>query len=215
MNYLAVLDYEHMDDGVFLGTLARSIAAHDYSGSILLHGESAYTERIIQTGVMREDAVIRAHKDLNHRLVALLADEGVSATGLNGHRRSLITLRDGELSLDRSFLDAMPKEPLLLVSSLAMDTGTGRPVTVNLPRMADFLREELRPDELFLFTPSDENEIFTDRFPREDTCWNELSQEQLEFLVPKEFRDYGRPLRLSTARDFQKIPDLGPTKALL
>lgn len=215
MKYLAVIDYEHLDDGVFLSTLARSIAKHDYSGSVILHGESAYTERIIQTGVMREEAAIRAHKDLNHRLIALLADEGVSATGINGYRRSFITLRDGQLDLDRSFLDALPGGPLLLVSSLALDTASGRPVTVSLPRMTGFLREQLRPDELFLFTRSGENEVFTDNFSREDTRWTELSTAEKDQLVPEEFHDYRHPVRLSTARDFQNIPDLEHTKALL
>ena len=50
---------------------------------------------------------------------------------------------------------------------------------------------------------------------REDTRWGDLSAEQREHLLPEEFRDYGHSLRLSTARDFQNIPDLEHTKALL
>ncbi len=74
MDYIAVLDYEHLDNGMFLTAFAKALSQQKSRG-IILHGDSEYTERLIQTGIMREEATIRAMKDLNHRLVALFADE--------------------------------------------------------------------------------------------------------------------------------------------
>ena len=83
MDFLAILDYEHLDNGVFLTSFAKSLAQKEKRG-LIIHGDSEHTERIIQTGVMRDEARIRAIKELNHRLVALFADEGVSTIALNG-----------------------------------------------------------------------------------------------------------------------------------
>ena len=49
---------------------------------------SEYTDRLMQTGMMREDARKRAVMDLNRRLITLFADHGVSAIGLNGFQKN-------------------------------------------------------------------------------------------------------------------------------
>ena len=94
---LALLDRDHLDQTFFLKSLAKELAGAQQAGIrvVLLHGDSPYTDRIMQEGVMREEASSRAARDLNHRLVALLADAGVSAIGLVGRQRGLLTRADG------------------------------------------------------------------------------------------------------------------------
>lgn len=211
MHYLAALDHDHLDNGVFLTSLARSLAEQQKKPavrSIILHTDSEYTERIIQTGVMRDQATIRSLKDLNKRLVSLLADQGVSAIGINPYKRNFITLKDEKLHLDHSFLEQLPNRPVLLLSTLVQDIVRGQQAAVELPRMLAFLREQLQPEELFIFSKAEESEIFTNTGNPDTIAWETMDQNFRDTQIPNEFTDFNYPLRLTTARDFSLIPDL-------
>lgn len=158
MKYIAALDYNHLDNGVFLTAVARALARQQEAQAaraIVVHGESEYTERLIQTGIMREEATVRAIKDLNHRLIALFADQGVSAVGLNGYQRESITLKDGDLNIDMNYFEDLHQGPVLLLSNLVLDRQSGQPTPIPLPRYIDFLHGQFSPDEVFLFSKFD------------------------------------------------------------
>lgn len=214
MDYLAVIDHEHLDNGMFLSAMARSLSRQSDTRPVLVHGDSAYTERIIQTGVMRDEATVRSIKDLNIRLVALLADEGIAAIGINGYQRSVITLEDGELQLDRTFLERLPAGTVLLISSLVLDTASGQPVAVSLPRVTELLASEMKPDELFLFDRSEKGEILADSFSPATTRWRDLDPEFRRNHIPEEFGSFRRTVRLTTPGDLQNLPDLSRTKKI-
>lgn len=201
MQYIAAIDYEHLDNGVFLTSLARSISQQGSMRSIIVHGDSAYTERIMQTGVMREEATIRSIKDLNHRLIALFADQGVSAIGLNGYQRKFITREAGALSLDSSFYESLPHQPVLLISTLVWDVKTEMPVAVPLATMTSFLKTRLNVNSVFAFSRSDKHELIIQDTPQ-SLLWDELSSEFAEEHLPEELREFKQPLNLTTARDF-------------
>lgn len=217
MKYIAAIDYDHLDNGVFLTSLARSLSQQQGNSDlrpIIIHSDSEYTERIIQTGVMRNEATIRSIKDLNNRLIALFADEGVSAVGLNPYQRNLITLQNGTLTLDHSFLDTLPGKSTLLLSTLVQNADKDKPEPISLPRLATFLYEELQADELFLFSKSDESEIFTDKKSESDLNWDTMDPEFKEHQIPDEFDNFNYPVRLATARDFNQLPNLEQTTAI-
>ena len=214
MQYLAALDYEHLDNGVFLTTLARAISRQENVRPILIHSDSEYTERVIQTGVMRDDAVVRSIKGLNHRLIALLADQGVSTIGINGYQRELITLENDTLSLDKGFFDRLPSQSALLLSTLVLDKASGNPVPIELTRFATFLRKELAIDELFIFSASDTDELFTKEEKPGEMKWENLDDEYQNVFIPEEFKQFNRPLRLTTAREFDRIPELANTSLI-
>lgn len=214
MQYLAALDYKHLDNGVFLSTFARAISRQNNVRPIIIHGESEYTERVIQTGVMREDAVVRSIKDLNHRLIALLADQGVSTIGINGYQRELITLENDTLSLDKDYFDQLPSQSALLLSTLVLDKEKGAPAPVKLQKLASFLQEELSVDELFIFSASDSDELFTKEKKPSEMKWNSLDDTYLDEFIPQEFCRFNRPLRLTTAREFDSIPELDKTSLI-
>jgi hypothetical protein len=206
MRYIAALDYEHLDNGMFLTALARSIGRQDDTQPIIVHGDSQYTDRIMQTGVMRDDAKIRSIKGLNHRLINLFADEGVSAVGINGYQHELICLKDGELSVNSAFFDGLPAGPVLLISNLVWDEASQSPQPVALPHMLGLLQDELGAERLYAFTKADKDEIIIQKKP--DTMkWNDLSADFINQNLPEEFNDFNRPLYLSTARDFGTLPD--------
>lgn len=214
MQYLAALDYEHLDNGVFLTSFAHAIAQQKNVRPILIHGESEYTERIIQTGVMREEATVRSIKGLNHRLIALLADQGVSTIGINGYQRELITLENGSLSLDRDFFEGLPSKSALLISTLVLDKSSGNPMPVSLSRFATFLRKELDIEELFIFSASDSDELFTKENRPDEMRWDDLDDDYQDAFIPREFKQFNQPVRLSTARDFNQIPKLKNTSLI-
>lgn len=197
MKYLAALDYDHLDNGVFLTSFGKALARQQDTRAIILHGESEYTERLIQTGIMREEARIRCIKDLNHRLVALLADQGVSTVGLNGYQKKIITLKNDELKINKDFFDRLPGQPVLLLSNLVLDIDKDKPVPVDLADFLEFLQTKLAPDETFLF--SKEHQSGTDPSPPQ-------TKEQ----IPDEFgnMDPNINIRLTTAPAFGKLPDL-------
>lgn len=214
MQYLAALDYEHLDNGVFLTSLARSVSRQKNVRPIIIHGDSEYTERIIQTGVMREEATVRSIKDLNHRLIALLADEGVSTIGINGYQRELITLDGEKLSMDTDYLESLPSQSALLLSSLVYNKQTGSPQAVELSRFANFLKESLPINELFIFSASDTDEIFTGEEKPATMRWQELDKGYRSKYIPREFQNYEQPVRLTTARDFESVPKLDKTSLI-
>lgn len=214
MQYLAALDYEHLDNGVFLTSLARSISRQKNVRPILLHGDSEYTERVIQTGVMREEATIRSIKGLNHRLIALLADQGVSTVGINGYQREFITLENDSLSIDKNFFSTLPGQSALLISTLVLDASDGKPTPIRLTRLASFLRNELDLKDLFIFSATDTDEIFTKEQKPDKLKWSDLDDEYRKTFIPREFNDFGEPVRLTTAREFDRLPDLSNTSLI-
>lgn len=215
MRYLAALDHDHLDNGVFLTSLARSLSQQQENDpqlrSMIVHTDSAYTDRIIQTGVMREEATIRSLKDLNKRLVALFADQGVSTIGINPYKRNFITLKEGELTLDHSFLKELPRQPVLLLSTLVQDLTHNQPVIIELPRLLRFLHKEVQPEELFIFSKSDEAEIFTITHYPDNMRWDTMDRSFRETQIPDELEAFHYPVRLTTARDFHRIPETSHT----
>lgn len=212
MHYLAALDHDHLDNGVFLTTMARSLAQQQQNDknirSIIVHTDSEYTERIIQTGVMREEATVRSLKDLNKRLVALLADEGVSTIGINPYKRNVITLVDGELQLDHSFFNNISDQPILLISTLVQDLDQNKEVPIELSRLLIFLQQELNTYELVIFSKSDKYEVFTNSDMPSKISWKSMDKEIRQDQIPDEFSKLNNRCYLTTARDLGQFPSL-------
>ena len=200
MDYIAVLDYEHLDNGVFLTTFARSLAQKKKRG-IIIHGDSEYTDRIIQTGVMREDARVRAIKELNHRLVALFADEGVSTIALNGFQKNLITSYKRGLVLDKRQLMNLPPQPILLISNLVRKSDSGQLMPVPLPQLANKLSSSFDIKEVILFSTDESADIIQKDLP-DTLCPEEADNSFLAQHVPQSFHSYGDTIHLRTATTF-------------
>ena len=134
MDFIAVLNYEQLDNNFFLTSFAKSLAKKKGPG-ILLHGDSEHTERVIQTGMMRDDAEIRAMKELNRRLVSLLADEGIPSIGINGYQKSAFRQKGKEILASLKALESIPTVPVLILSGL-IENETGQIAKASLPAMA-------------------------------------------------------------------------------
>lgn len=207
MDFIAVLDYEHLDNGLFLSAFAKAVSNHKKRG-IIIHGESKYTERLIQTGIMRDEATIRAIKDLNHRLVALFADEGVSTIGVNGYQRSLIKEKDGSLNIDVEQFRKFPEHPTLLISSLIESDEQDQPKPVSIASLAYILKKELDIDDVILFSTAEGGDIIKQDLPSKVSRKSPDESNFIEKHVPKDFHDIDYKIVLTTARDFASYPNL-------
>ncbi len=205
--YIALLDFEHLDHPVFLKSLAQSLSAHKSRKGIIVHGDSEYTNRLMQTGMMREDARIRAIMDLNHRLVALFADHGVSTIGLQAYQKELVSITDDGLSLNRKVLDTLPESPMLLISSLVNKDGEKKyipPVELVL-----FLEEELEEHEVVIFSQDHDSDIFTTNDESEkELNWSKITEEFKAKHLSEEQISLASSAILTTGFSFSEWPNL-------
>lgn len=195
MDFLAVLTHEHLDNGMFLTSFARSLAKKNRRG-LIIHEDSEYTERIIQTGVMREDAIIRAIKELNHRLVALFADEGVAVIAVNGYQKSLVQAADHGLTVNTKQVRAFPGETNILLSNLAEYTEKARPHPVSIAQLASTLQSSFDIDKITLFSTSESSDIIRQGLPFDTVPANEQSEEKKN-QIPAAFRNYSQHVQLT------------------
>lgn len=200
MDFLAVLDYEHLDNGVFLTSFAKSLANKENRG-LIIHGDSEHTERIIQTGVMRDEAQIRAIKELNHRLVALFADEGVSTIALNGFQKSLITYDGSTIEIDKKQIDKLPEHPMILISNLGVDPSSNKYRPIPLAEMVTALSVTFQIDEVTLFSIDDSSDFIKQDFPEHLKISN-TDKSFIEKHIPETLRDLSTKVRLKTGTNF-------------
>jgi hypothetical protein len=164
----------------------------------------------MQTGMMREDARKRAIMDLNHRLVALFADHGVSTIGLHGYQKELISKKDGKLSLNRKVYDQLPDSPLLLITSLVNSGNNTEYITP--VKLAEFLTRELDNHELVIFSQDHNSDIFTTSKEEEKNLkWGELSSSFKEKHLSNEQLKIQGSAILTTGMAFSEWPN--PKKA--
>tara|TARA_R100000781_G_scaffold4123_1_gene5316 strand:+ start:3399 stop:4043 length:645 start_codon:yes stop_codon:yes gene_type:complete len=209
-SYVALIDFEHLDHPVFLKSLSQSLASHKSRKGILIHGDSEYTNRLMQTGMMREDARKRAVMDLNHRLVALFADHGVSTIGLHGYQKELVQKTESGLKLNKKVFNALPESPTLLISSLI--GYDNERMYIPPVELAQFLVNELDDHELVIFSQDHNTDIFTETSFGNEVKWNELEDEFKEKNLSEEQLKITFPAVLTTGISFSGWPN--PKKAM-
>lgn len=205
IHFIAVLDYEHLENSIFLTSFAKSLAKLGDRKGIVIHGDSPYTDRLIQTGMMREDARLRAIKDLNKRLIGLFADQGVATIGVHGFQKGLVTKSGDEVRLDLSSLKSLHETPNLLISNLAEENGEAQHVP--LPHFTKCIANDLEEAEILLFSKNEKDEILISE-SKSQLSWQELPAGFAETTLPDEFRNFAQPVKMTTATDFANWPNL-------
>lgn len=225
MSYIAVLDYENLDNGIFLQSFAEAISRHPQPG-LILHGDSEYTERILQTGVMRDEATRRAMKDLNLRLVALLADAGVPAISMHGyHKDAICQDQSGTLHVRPEILSHPPGTAMVLsaLTGWVSPDGVGEqistrkkgevgkdslapPVPVKLPVLASVLSEQLKIKQIILFSQAKNADFIKTDLP--ETISRQHDRMFLEQHISDAFIESDVPVCLATTERFGRFDDL-------
>lgn len=143
--HLLFLDPYHLDDPLFISTLARlrSKVQAQPPPTLLLHGGGDQAERLLEAeghfpsksgGIIQptspQEAVLleRAIRGVNRKLVSTFTDEGIHSVGFHGVDRKLLrlqddgTLRAGKLAW---LLDLAHKGVLPVLSTLVQDHSLG------------------------------------------------------------------------------------------
>lgn len=205
INFIAVLDHQHLENSVFLTAFAKSLAQLGDRKGVVVHGDSPYTDRLIQTGMMREDARLRAIKDLNKRLVGLFADQGIPTIGVHGFQKEMATIKDGQPFFDRGKIEALHDVPNLLLSNLVDDEGDQK--YVPLPTFATALSKTFDDAEILLFSMDEKDEILVQE-KQKTFRWDNLPSEFEEKSLPAEFQNFCHLAKITTASDFANWPNL-------
>lgn len=193
--FVAILDYQNLDNPLFLKSFAEAFAKIPKSNAIILHGDSEYTNRIIQTGVMRDEAVIRSIKDLNHRIVTFLADYGIACIGMNGFQRDMVVIEENELNISPLLMDIIPRNTSLVLSNLIKDS-TGKLRAYPLPLLAKKISEFENISDVFVFATSASGQLFTgtDKSEAQTLNFSDFSKNKCFSELPEEFKS--TPIRL-------------------
>ena len=206
MKYIAVVHYHLLDHSMFMKSFAEAMSRQRGCSGIILHGDSAYTERVIQTGIMRKEAVIRSTKDLNHRIVALLADYGISGIGINGYQKKIIQKNKSGMTIDAKWLDGRPPGTHLVLSNLVWDTVKEDVTSIPLAALAGSLSEELNRKIIF-FNPNDHvSQIFTDSTQSAGGTLSKMEKDAMS-MVPEELKPLPSGSYFSSVSAFGKLPD--------
>ncbi|MEO1022835.1 MAG: hypothetical protein AAFW89_09835 [Bacteroidota bacterium] len=203
--YIAVLDYDHLENPIFLTSFARALAKHPERRGIIIHGDSAYTERLLQNGTPRAEAQRRCMLELNHKLVGLLADQNVSAIGTHPFRKNMIVKKGDELLFNQAVFDQLPQTPMLVLSGL-ISTDEGE-APVSLPQLVEFLHQSINQSRILIFSRSEQSEMIKSAETAETIILGSTYSEKVNSLVPIEFKKFPIPFELINSMEFGNWPD--------
>lgn len=162
--FICVLDYKNLDNPLFLKAFAETLKKVNPEKCVILHSDSPYTERIMQTGVMRESAQLRSIQDLNHRLITFFADYGLPCIGINGFQRNTVTIDNGgKIHIDSKFINTLPNKTHVVLSSLASDLSSQCTRSIALADFVQEVSDQLGIEPIYLFN-TDEKTHFTADF---------------------------------------------------
>ncbi len=164
--YLIPLDPYHLDDLLFLSSLARMMGwqRQRRPSCLLVHGAGEQAERLleaeglfperkeglVQVSTAAEAALVeRAARRVNRQIVGALTEEGVPAVGVQGIDRGLLHKSDdGHLMTGRIdwLKDLAQKQAVPVVSALVQDARAGHACEVHLHEATRALAHALHAD---------------------------------------------------------------------
>lgn len=203
MTLLLVLDDAHLGNALFMKAFGHSLSSLKGHRLAILHASERYTDSLIQTGMFRSDAAVRAAREINRKLVTWLADHGVSCASMHGDQRGLFTRRDAQLHVDRIKLDTFAPQSTWLISTLIAQE-EGAIGTVSLSEMARFLEIHIPADHVVVFSMAETDEILN---PDGNSHLNWSQRTDFIERIPNEFKAYTHPLILSGTGLLGLIPD--------
>ena len=217
--HLICIDYKNLDNPLFLKSFAETLRQMGPARTLIVHADSAYTDRIVQTGIMREQARVRSLQDLNNRLVTFLSDAGVVCVGLNAFQRGFITRSDQKLHLKASILDGFPPRTHIVLSSLIQDIDLDTKVMLPLPELVNLLREQLPITSAGVFSPSEKDHITISGASNTpgNVFFGKKEHEAILSQIPAEFHTYDKniqvlkPIFNNTLRHFVKLTEIHVT----
>lgn len=208
MLVLVLLDHKHLDNGPFLKSLALTITRIKDVRFLFIHSDSDYTDRVMQSGLMREDARMRSTRELNRRLVALFNDEGIHCVGLNGYQMNCVTRTGNHLNVDVEYLGKLLKHSHVILSNLVSD-GKDKGKSFAEPAFfAKSLIKSLKPAHFIVFSRTETGGPLLPDLREGNTAEHTTRPEPLKSEIPVEIVDSDEELMVTNLRQFADLPDI-------
>jgi|GEM_PF-4334721 hypothetical protein len=198
MRALILIDYIHLDNALFMKSLAQEIGRiNDKHEVMLIHGTSPYQERLKAAGYEHNKARLRSSKELNRRMIALLADEGVAAVGIHAFQRSLFS-RDNkskQLMVNTETLKTMNLTSTLVLSNVGQIREDSYDL-LSISEMAEALLRQTDYEYCFTFPATEKMNV---------DLPDKLDQASRLNLLPEELLDYECDARMINVKDISKL----------
>jgi hypothetical protein len=207
MFVIALLDREHLDNGPFLKSLSATLSQLKGVRVLFIHSDSEYTDRIMQLGVMREEALTRSTRELNRRLSALFSDEGSACVGLNGYQKDSLVLKGGILNVDSDYLGKILSHSHVILSNMVADPDNSGTAFVTPERLAATLTAALKPDHLIVFSARETGGPLVEQKNGESGEVFTHSDERVSGLIPSEMKALKTGYLITGLRQFASLPD--------
>lgn len=202
MTLLIVLDDAHLGNTLFMKSFGHALKQLKQADIVLLHASERYTDNLIQTGLFRADASVRAAREINRKLVTWLADYGVSCSSVHGDQRGLIRRQNGVVRLDRTRLQDYATQAVRVFSTLIQGEN-GETTSISLAELTRFLEIQIPTDHVVIFSLSEADSVIQ----REGPTLLSWSQ-PIDFLadIPDEFKSYIHPVILASSTNLSSVP---------
>ena len=194
---LLIIDKEHLNQPLFMKLFGQKLRSLKQVQAYILHGDNSYTDQLIENGMDAAKATERATKEINHKLVALLAENGISALGLHGYHREIVQQSiDNIIEVDSSKLKNHPDSVTLVFSHLIFDLASKSVQPAPLSTLANAIKRALNIDEILCFAVSEQvSQSFKNEPPSYIDCLN---------LAPKEVLNDISGIKMTTIADFDE-----------
>lgn len=157
-SFILILDREHLEQPLFMKLFAQKLHPFKNNRLLIIHSDSEYTQRLIENGAEPKKAKERAIKEINQKLVSLLADNGIPALGFHGfHRNTVVKSKSGSFQVDSTLLKNHPSSVALLFSTLISDEEAQTTSFIEPAELALLLKNELNYDDIFAFALTDQD----------------------------------------------------------
>lgn len=196
-NLIVVLDRYHLEQPLFMKLFGQKIRRVKSGRMLILHADSAYTQRLIDSGMEAEKAVVRSTKELSLKLVNLLAEHGHSAAALHGyHKQAIVLTETNDLVIDRSYFLQHPETVISVCSNLVMQVDEQKTLPAPLALLAIELKQALDFDGVLCFAQSEAL----------STSFKEMSPSEVDILnwVPEELVSAHGHIKMTTIADFDE-----------
>ncbi|TNE69282.1 hypothetical protein EP331_14500 [bacterium] len=196
-SFIVLLDKYHLDQPLFMKVFGQKIRSAKKGRLIILHADNSFTKQLIANGSNPEQALTRATKEINLKLVNLLAEYGIPAISMHGYLKNAISVSEfGDISVDTSFFNQHPDSVATVLSNLAFDQSTEKVSPISVSKLALALKNQLDIDEVLVFA---QDEAISRSFIKQAP-----SEVELLNMIPEEIISSAKGFKLTTIADFDE-----------
>jgi isopentenyl phosphate kinase len=194
---IILLDSEHLDHNLFMKSFAQKLTSFKSKRIVLVHGDSSYSKQLVSNGMLETDAKERSIKEINLKLISILADNGIPAIGIHGYQRNTINWVNNAIKIHTDYLNSLPNQVVLILSNIVSDTeNSNQHITISSAVIANNLTHVFDDSVCLCFALSEKADL--------SFKVNKPTQTDLLNMLPEEVLRFGNSFLVTTIADFNK-----------